>query len=287
MTWRSYPAVKFQPYTAETVEKYLNQANHPHNGIMKLSSIQIVKFAQNAVKETLARAERHFANFAAQRIGRSVKDSTIHKQMNQILEKNGSASLTFKIDDKIIRENLRSERRATRKQDTAKTRYQQSIDHLAMFVDTEKYPIVEKDLARILYPAISTLPTEADKSEKLSRSGRMFLEIQCQAYMMQLPSRNKTEKLDSFDYSRFRDGSCDALYQPELLNQFLRENGIYDSIILDYSAHESTRQEQAVFALYQLVGTLVTSYGPQRASEFINARVIGGSNGLMRFHIEK
>lgn len=251
---------------------------------MKLSGLQVLSIAQNAVRDTIIRAGSVFSLFASQnsRFDRSAQD-----QIKNILQANGSVSLTRKIDDKLTRRHLNSEQQATRKFDLVKSKYMPSLEYLAEFVDTSKYPIPDKELTKILYPALSVLPTEIDSSEKLLHVGKIYFEVQCQAYMMQLPSRNATELVAGFDYSRYQDGTCESLYDSRLLDRFLEANGLVGSIILDFNAHESMRHKQAVNALYRIIGTLLMLHGPRKTSEFIDQRVIGGINGLMRLRVDR
>lgn len=253
---------------------------------MKLTGLQVLNIARNAVRDTSFRSGRVLSLFPSQAF-QVEHDKPVQLEIKSILQVNGSDSLTSKIDDKLTRRYLKSERAVKRKLENASSKYKASLEYLARFIDTLKYPIPDKEMTKILYPALSVLPTEIESSEKLLRLGKMYLEVQCQAYIMQLPSRNTNELVSNFDYGRFQDGTCESLYEPSLLNRFLKENGLVDSIILDCDAHESTRNDQAVNALYRIIGTIAILHGPRRASEFIDQQVIGGMNGLMRFRIDR
>lgn len=175
----------------------------------------------------------------------------------------------------------------TKKLDIASSKYQSSLDFLALYIDIESYPVSKTQLARIMYPALSALPTETDLNEKLARVGRIFLELQCQAFMLHLPSRNTAQMVNGYDFSRFEDGSSDALHNQTHLIRYLKANGLHESIILDFNAHEHTRDEQAVSAFYRIIGTLIVSHGAEKTSGFVNDRVIGGINGLMRLRVDR
>lgn len=254
---------------------------------MKLTGLQVLTIAQNAGRETVARAGRMLSLFTSQQATFKINDERVRDKIKTILRTNGSVSLTHKIDDKLTRSFIRSDQHASRKLDSAISKYQPSLDHLSLFIDSSKYPLSKEKLAKILYPALSVLPTEIEASEKLARIGRMFLEAQCQAYMMQLPSRNMPEIVSGYDFSRYEDGSCEALYDPVQLTRFLQANGLFESVILDFNSHERQREDQAISTLYRLVGTILQSYGFRKTSEFLRDRVIDGTNGLMRFRIDR
>lgn len=254
---------------------------------MKIPGLQIVTYAKNAAREKLIRISILFSRFRVWTHPRISTDKLLQDQIQSLTKRNGSVALTHQLLDKVTRKNLRSEKTAAKKTEKAHSKYQTSIDQLAGFVNVGTFSLTQQDLLRILYPALANLPSEIDSRTKFVNIGRVFLQLQCHSYMMQLPSKNVLQKVGTFDYGRLQDGSCEKLGNEEMLLKFTEQSGIRGAVILESIPAQGTRDEEAIRALHHLVGTLLSQYGPTSTSEFISTRIIGGAGGLMHLYVSQ
>lgn len=71
------------------------------------------------------------------------------------------------------------------------------------------------------------------------------------------------------------------LCRPNLLKRYVRLLGLYDLMIIDVPTPPNAREGYAVSALYKTVGELARLHGAEVATDFVQTRLIEGSNGIL------
>ncbi|VVT50938.1 uncharacterized protein SAPINGB_P002930 [Magnusiomyces paraingens] len=172
----------------------------------------------------------------------------------------------------------------------------------------------------IIYPRLAETSGHSDQLAKLARIGRMYLEICCWSYTMKYLSapgrapspgcfvngynfnmlgyvspyeeiapieeedvkasefKNTKSPMHQHRLSPYNDIN---LCRPESLAHYTKAIGLYDSIVYDSLPHNVGREQQAIAALYQTIGSLYQIHGPEVTRKFIDQRVMEGKTGLV------
>lgn len=256
---------------------------------MRYLALESLNVARKAMIETFTRVSDVMASPAHRR--RKPLSEPLQHHVDRVLKHNGSSSGTHKIYEYQLKRTMESSAALPARAEHIVAEHPVAVHALAEFVDIENaHPaICRTDLAKLLAPQLSDVPSERAHTGRLARHGQLFLNTLCQAHVLTLPSRNATEVAGALDFSRARVGSYDVLYADhELLTEFLKRNGFYASVILPRDARwERMRLAQAERALYAVIGLLLKIYGVEATEKFVKAKVIGGYNGLMSLMVDR
>lgn len=112
--------------------------------------------------------------------------SPLNKNIESLLRNVESQSLTLKVPDRKINPLLRSIPSVSKKVKFIEQRHASSIDYYTtrVLASSESYDLPRAMKIRIIFPALSNLPSELDGQVKLATVGRTFLEMCGWSYCM-------------------------------------------------------------------------------------------------------